>query len=155
MYMNFKAIEVSLNGSDTTTVVEEQVPTGLSVRGLLIWQIHQVEWFSDQSEADCEIRAALSARTGLVGVPLLGDDGVYAWWARQTKLVTEGIHESLMPFHQPFLPPVPLAAPAISLYARTLADVAALQGTIVRVRIGYTTAPLDANAYLEIAETWS
>jgi len=53
-----------------------------------------------------------------------------------------------------YLPPIPLATPILSVYAASDVDIASLREALIPMRLGFTTAPLDAAAYTEIAEAW-
>lgn len=155
LYMNFSSFKGALDGTDSTTLVEVIVNTGLHVRASLIWLIHLVEAHVVYPTAAVEIQVAFSTRQKLASIPELGDNGLIALFGQKTVTSAGGFHSlQEAPQRQAFLPPVPLATPAISMYLATVTDVAGVRGQPVAARLGFTTAPLDAQAYTEIVETW-
>ena len=154
LYLNFKDITLLLDGSDSSTVVTQPVPSGLSIRGALIWLVHLVECSVPQTNVSFTAKVALSTVSELLAVPNIGDRGCLFRFDWGAYLATEGMHGFFYPLQLRYFPPVPIAAPELTLYAATGADVASLQGKPLQMRLGFTTAPLDAAAYTEIAETW-
>jgi len=156
VFLNFVDVSKALDAADSSTLVEGEVNTGLSIRGQLIWIVHCIEvFFADTSVASSIQELALCTVQGLASMPSLGDKGVIC--KVKERLMYAGAafsHAIQRPQVLHYLPPIPLAAPTISLYAKTAADEAVLRGEIIQARIGFTTAPLDAAAYTEIAETW-
>lgn len=166
MFLQFAPFAGEL-GSPTTALQELQVGTGLSIRGQLIWLIHWVEFWLDLSAimsettfVDAEFWQVISTRKGLSVIPTLDDDGVVAVCMHQVNVkAAAGTAENVanvnvQPIRQQFLPPVPLAAPNLSLYSVCADSVPVSVAAPSVARIGFTTAPLDAAAYTEIAETW-
>lgn len=156
LYMNFMSIDVDLDAADSTTVVEQQVNTGLSVRGGLAWLIHLVEiYFTDASVHQNYLLAALSTRHGETEVPTIFDGGCIAA-ARRDSFTAGSAYWTFdyQPKQINYLPAIPIAAQSISLYAASETNSATYQGETIEVRIGYTTVELDAKMYLEIAEAW-
>lgn len=156
MFMQFKDITVLLNGANTSTLEEQEIDTGLSIRGRLVWLIHLIEvsiplW---SFTAPLVLDVGASTRVGLAAMPPLGDPGVLFRASLSAHVATEGGMVHTSPMQLRYLPPFPLAAPKLSVYAQSDADEAAFQGKPVSVRLGFTTAPLDAAMYTEIAETW-
>lgn len=156
LYMQFADVSVNLDSSNTTTLVEGNVNTGLSIRGGLVWLIHLIEIIFAEGETTASVtqNIALSTTPDLAAMPDLGDAGVICKAEKQVILVTSGVAFNLQPSAFHYLPPIPLAAPQISIYANTTADNSPLRGDLVEARIGFTTVPLDSALYAEIAETW-
>lgn len=157
LFMQFAAVRVLLDGADSSTLVEGKVPTGLSVRGGLIWLIHQVEWMLPNhllTQASVELEAAVCTVAGLAAMPQIHEKGVVAVDIEGCLLLTEGMTYFRHPVKDGFLPPVPLAAPNLSIYAKSGVDDANVRGEAVIARVGFTTAPLTNDVYAEIAETW-
>lgn len=169
MFMQFASLVPTLDAANTSTTVELELPTGMSVRGGLIWLIHQVE--VDYSALDHIIRSttadlfgmlmvALSTKKALGNVPNIAADGtiirdsvsyVASFEAADTThhvLVRDHVKR----YH--FLPPIPIASPRLTAYIKTAAAEVELQGLTVPIRVGFTTAPLDSKTYTEIIETW-
>lgn len=154
-FLNFATFSGTFDAADSSVLVEIPVNTGLSIRGALIWLMHLVEAHFEFVPAAVTARAALSTRQGLVAMPVLGDDGLVALF-ELTVLFAGAAYAApiIQPLVQHFLPPIPLATPQLSLYTATGADVAGMRGDKVDLRIGFTTAPLDGAAYVEVAEAW-
>jgi hypothetical protein len=87
-------------------------------------------------------------------MPIAGDDGTIMYCERQTFLTTSGAMDTTWPKRYPFLPPVPIAAPELHLYAMVATNIAALYGDTVHGRFGFTTAPAEVGMALEIHEVW-
>jgi hypothetical protein len=156
LYMNFATLQGAY-ASTATNLVEVQVNTGLSIRGALIWLIHQVEFEHEavaQAAVDIEPRYALSTRQGLSVMPGLGDDGVISAGRQLLVIVTSGAMSVQQPQVAQYLPPVPIATPQLSLYLIARVANAAVNSKAAKLRIGFTTAPLDSAVYTEIAEAW-
>lgn len=151
IFMQFKGIADTAEG---TTFTAAEFPTGLSIRGALLWLMHVVEFFLPQdshSVINGSYELALSTKKGLTAVPNPLDDGVVAYHTSAIKEATNGgAYIPLVERHD-FLPPVPLAAPILYLYGD--GTNAAYTGGI-GVRVGFTTEELDAATYTEVAETW-
>jgi hypothetical protein len=156
LYMQFADVSVEFDSSDSSTLVTDKVNTGLSIRGQLIWLIHQIEvlFSTQEGGASNQQRIAISTREGLTSLPNLGDAGVIAKLEKQFLLATSGISLIHQPHTAKYLPPIPIASPAIHLYAETKNDSANFRGELIEARFCFTTAPLDAKTYTEIAETW-
>lgn len=153
-FMNFAVLHADTDASASDTLVEAVLNTGLSIRGMLIWLIHLVEVHVPMAEIDMEFQYCLSTRQGLASMPDLIDDGVISRGGLQTKLTTSGLAILEKPHAMHYLPPIPIATPQVSLYVRAAPDDASARNKPCDMRIGFTTAPLDAAAYTEIAETW-
>lgn len=155
VFMQFAAIGGVWPGV-TTVLTEVALKTGLSIRGGLMWLLHQIEFATSQPAANASIMSmALSVRDGLVTMPTIEDPGCLAELTMMRLVTTTGATTWAFPHVQHFLPPIPLAAPNLSLYFRTTTDDSGLDTNRASVRLGYTTTPLDAKAYAEIAETWA
>lgn len=155
VFMQFAAWSLVWPGV-TTVLTEAAIKTGLSIRGGIMWLIHMVELINVNPSVDANaVDVSLSVRDGLNVLPQLDDPGCLAQMRQVATLSTNGRSLSLLPHTAHFLPPIPLAAPNLSLYAVSSIDDAALDGDEVVVRVGYTTSPLDARSYAEIAETWA
>ena len=156
VFMQFAAWLITWPGI-TTTLTETSKNTGLSVRGGLMWLIHVAELtgqFLHGIDA-LILECALSTIKGASAVPTPVSKGYVAGWSCTAALNTNGLSFGVFPWRSTFLPPIPIAAPNLSAYIVGSDDAAALDGKDVHVRVGYTTTPLDARAYAEIAETWS
>jgi hypothetical protein len=151
IFMQFAAVVVGFDGADTTNLVSASLATGLSLRAGLIWLIHKIEWEVGLNicTANAGFRGALSVRAGLTVIPQRHQDGVLDALAHHGSC-----GGGLQQYEHAFFPPIPLAAASINIYARTSANVAQAVDDETAVRIGFTTAPLDAQTYQEIAETW-
>lgn len=154
LYMQFFDMRVRMDASDSTVLAEASKPTGISIRGKLAFLVHLIEWSHWFDGATNVIRMALSTRAGLTVLPNNTDDGVLGRCDRQITVTTTGGHTEINPIQMNYLPPIPFAAPQLSLYTSTLTDVAQLRGDFNYMRFGFTTTPLTAAMYTEIAETW-
>ncbi len=165
MFMNFKSIRALFDTADSSAVTEEKSPTGLSIRGQLLMLIHQVEWIFEVTTAmsqasfdDYSIQSILSTRAGSTVLPGMDAAGVVDAVVVNANTAADGANNINSWIRQPYksqwLPPVPLAAQSLSVYVKTNTDVTAMRGQTALCRIGFTTAPLDAAAYTEIAEAW-
>jgi hypothetical protein len=156
LYMQFKGHESAWDGSNTTTLVEKEMDTGLSIRGGLVWLIHMVEWFitATLSTDLTHHRACLNSVAGQTSLPTLTAIGTLAYVDVIGKCVSSGGGFVSMPIAEKFLPPVPFAKPNLSLYCAMSGNIAAMQGEDVLARICFTTEELDQAMYQEIAEVW-
>lgn len=152
-FMNFKDVTVDLDAADSSALVSNDENTGLSVRGALIWILHLVQvWLPyKQSAVSSELTYALSTVSGLTSMPSLGDRGLItkmhiAFFGAGTLMISPQV--------QHYLPPIPLAAPQITAYAQTDVNDVPYRGLEIEARLGFTTAPLDAASYTELAEVW-
>jgi len=160
IFMQFAALRVALDGVATQTLKEAKLNTGLSIRGGLIWLIHRIEFIADgiltAAGVSGRLWEALSTLPNQALLPELDDKGCLAQMVRiaEAAAASDGIGSSIMPkvFH--FLPPIPLAAPSLSFYAKTGLHIASMVDEVQTCRIGFTTAPLDQGLYAEIAEVW-
>lgn len=156
LYVQFKSIE-GVYGANATTLQEDTVDTGLSIRGGLVWCIHFIEWWTHMGFTSPNLQTydlVLSTVPGQAALPALGDRGTIGYYSGRTYLNTSGAGLIHQPHMQQLLPPVPIAAPQLVLYAQCGADLAGDRNQPFAVRIGFTTAPLSAAMYTEIAETW-
>jgi hypothetical protein len=156
IFMQFaSAVDVLVNAA-THTVVEVPIATAMSVRGAFIWLVHQVEFDFEEwlPNTDAVLRMALSTRQGLAAVPTLDEEGVVAAMTIHEDVVSNGTGVLVLPVTARFLPPVPLATSELSFYFALHAHLAALGNMRCSCRVGFTTAELDAGAYMEIAEVW-
>jgi hypothetical protein len=155
LFIQYKDISVLTDGADSTTLVSADFDTGLSLRGGIAWLIHMIACQAEVLNVTAEgVRIALSTLKGKTAMPRLHDKGcidVFSWVA---EFLTSGMFALDAVSRHSMMPPLPLAAPNISLYVQTPTDVAAARGTFVDIRIGYTTMPLDAPIFQEIAEVW-
>jgi len=156
LYMNFLNVDVTTDAADASALESSEINTGLSIRGGLAMLVHKIEiFFPDELVNGVYLECALSTRKGLTTMPGLNDGGCIAK-ARRTPILAGAAYGVLVEYPQTldFLPPVPLAAPKISLYAAAEADDASYRSKKIEVRIGFTTQPMESKMYLEIAETW-
>ena len=156
-FLNFKSWISATNATNAETLVEKKLNTGLSIRGKLVWLVHLIEIFIDaraESGVEARYQWALCTVAGLGALPRLTDKGVIAAGEQLFLFQTNGAESYKTPQQLTYLPPIPLAAPALSLYCRADLDNATFRALDVSVRVGFTTAPLDLGMYTEIAETW-
>lgn len=155
VFMQFAAFSGVWPGV-TTVLSTADLKTGLSIRGGIMWLIHMVELITAAPNLNgIHVQVSLSVRDALTVFPKLDDPGVLAHMEMEAHFNTSGRMIWGFPMVSHFLPPIPLAAPNLSLYWQSSADDAGLDGEDVIARVGYTTSPLDAKAYAEIAETWA
>ena len=155
VFMQFAVLDGVWPGV-TTALTEAKLKTGLSIRGGLMWLVHMIEFVHlPPSLDDSDMNIALSTREDLAARPTLTDPGTLAVERLQMEILTSGGGIVVLPRPQHFLPPIPLAAPNLSMYFQTETDDGTLDGSLIECRLGYTTTPLDAKSYAEIAETWS
>lgn len=155
-YAQFKDLVVTLDGSNSTTLVEVQHDTNLSVRGGFIWEMHALEYIIEGISLGAVMRTqwALSTQKGKAAIPELGDTGLYARGEYVQIMTTSGAIASIWPQWFVWAPAIPCASPNLSMYAKTSVDAAAVRGTKIRARLHYTTKKTDANVYTELAELW-
>lgn len=156
VFMQFADL-VGVWPGNTTAVSEVKMQTGLSVRGGLMWLIHKVSLLMrGHAIGYSQFSAALTTVPELGAVPFYGDKGtIEAWLSALAGAPSAGLAQDPFPRSSHFLPPLPLAAPSLSFYFATADDDSYLDTSQIGVRIGYTTAPLDAKSYAEIAEAWA
>lgn len=154
--MNFADLSVTLDAANSTTLVEGQFKTGLSVRGQQAWILHSAEvFFADTGAANNIQEIALCTVGELSTMPDLGDKGVILKMRERLLYAGAAFAQNMLrPMEKNFLPPVPIASPNLSIYAKTGTDEAVLRSEEIQVRLGFTTVPMDAKMVLEIAETW-
>lgn len=156
LFMNWMDVSVTSDAANSSTLVEGQVKTGLSVRGQMAYEIHKVEFYpADTSVANSIQTICICTEADLATMPNLGDKGVIC--KMRERLMYAGAafaHGLLRPIVWKSEPATPLAAPNISIYYQTAADEAALRSQTIEARIGFTTIPLDSQVLMEIAETW-
>jgi len=144
-------------GAASDTVVEDELPTGLTIRGGYAWLIHFFEMqFTGLNgfTADIGVWSALSVTQGLAALPNIDDAGTISRIDMDLHLTTSGVFAHRRTLRDPFLPPLIIANPKLSVYIGTTSDQAGFQNQECFYRIGYTTVPIDQRSYLEIAETW-
>lgn len=164
LYAQFFPVRVNLDGADTSTVVEAEVPTGLSVRGGRAWLIHNISWwFADLHTMMIAgtvffMDAYLMTRSRLADVPMYEDQGVIDAWHFSAGVTAGGgeAREAVAksPDRRHFLPPLIVASPRLYLWAQTSSDLAGLRTDPITARLEYTTVELEAATWVEIAETW-
>lgn len=156
MFMNFAGVASRSHPTSGDTLQETVFQTGLSVRGQLIWLIHLVEFYTALLTANNSgWDVALSTRQGLPTMPQLNDHGLIARIRyRYGGAIAAGMFVQPDPQRQSFLPPLPISAAALSVYIQGFADHADSDDQDMPLRIGFTTAPVDAGTYVEIAELW-
>lgn len=160
LYMQFKDVSVALDAANPNDIVEGEVKTGMSIRGGLVWLIHGIEFFFPQEQnalaAHSILVMALSTAKGKAVMPTLAEHGTIAKARRSYAIATTGIGITHAPFTMNFLPPIPLASPSIFVYAKEASGTnhAELRGEVVEARLLFTTVPMEAALYTEIAETW-
>ena len=156
LYTQFFPFELELATSDSSDLVEDAHGTGLSIRGTYIWLIHAIEWLPMFNEpTSVQMLLSLSKLKGESTIPGVMDNGCIGEARTLSGVATSGAITQWVPFLQRFLPPIPFAAPNISLYGKTLTDSANWRGVAMRARLHYTTVPIDPDVYVEIAETWA
>lgn len=158
LFMNFADVSAMTDAANSGSLVEAAVNTGLSIRGQLIWLIHLIEVtfpiLDLHGGTNHQFGMALSTRAGLATMPNIGEGGLIARMTAAMKFTTSGAQMSFTPLVLHYLPPIPLASPQISIYVNTNVDLAGYRAKTIHARLGFTTAPLDAAAYTEIAEVW-
>lgn len=162
LFMNFMTADLDVVGNPPDTLRSVEIPTGLSVRGGFIMLIHMVAFkLMGILDTGDRMQVALSTREGVLVPPQLDDDGCIARICRVSQSTAVGTVDAIEEGElvNRFLPPIPLAAPRLFLSEIHGPDGSLVQSTPaderqVRVRIGFTTAPLTSAVYTEIAETW-
>lgn len=168
LYTQWVAIDGAFDSSSLSNMSETNMQTNLSVRGKLVWLIHALEFSFDFNDgaifsgggASCDV--ALCTRGGLATMPQHNDPGViqkFNWGIMLLEVGTPadqavGLAEYLFPKKFTYMPPVPIAAGALSLYAQCRVTPAAFNDNLVNVRIAFTTEELDEKMYVEISEVW-
>jgi len=154
LYMQFKDVSGQMAASATTLNEREPAP-GMSIRGMLAFLIHKIEiWSPDWGTNTRGGTFALSTISGLAAMPSLSDKGLLCKVKSDVFFVTNGAGYVESPIQLGYLPPVPLVAPNISMYCIADQAHADINGKEIEARICFTTVPLDAAMYTEIAETW-
>lgn len=156
LFMQFATVALT-TGADSTTLTEEELPTGLTIRGGYAWLVHFVEVGMPGLHAfaaDNVMQVALSVRQGESAMPEIDDAGTISKITASCLYQTSGVSVVQNPMRDPFLPPVIICNPKLSMYWQSTVNDAAVQSTVVRMRIGYTTVAVDKQTYMEIAETW-
>lgn len=158
LFMQWYPIEVTLDAADTTTLTENQITTGLSIRGEYAWLIHRIEYYFDAlylgGAVDNRVDVAVSVAQGAAAMPAINDPGVIHKLSWAYAFGAAGVQFFDLPRVWSSMPPTIIAAPTLSVYANTVADFASYQGQSIQARLGYTTIPIDQKLYLEIAETF-
>lgn len=154
VFMQFAVLQATW-AAVSTTLVEGSLKTGLSIRGGLLWLIHMIQIY----QKHCEITNAVCSQVvssieGLSALPTPTDKGCLEAFSHCRHFTTNGGSVLKMPHEQKFLPPIPFAGPNLSLYLQSTVDAPLLDGTVCYARVGYTTAPIDKDAYAELAEVW-
>jgi hypothetical protein len=158
LYMQFASWAGDFDTSDATTLVASELNTGLSIRGGLVWLIHLIEWevFQAWVAATHErVFAALSTVPGLAAIPEFDDAGCISRYVSDSYLNANGAAVFFQPIAFHYLPPIPLAAPLLTMYFQAETNSDLFDGEKCRCRIGYTTKPIDEGLYAEVAEVWS
>ena len=163
LFMQFKTLDGQTDATNGELLEERSYPTGLSIRAPLLWLIHKVSFYFDIPTMmvvpdEHLVQIALSTIPGLTVFPLPGDNGLIElaeFVIGHGAVGNEGGFTMQMPMEYNFLPPVPIAAPNLSVYCRQAPDTATLRANKQQVRIGFTTSPIDTEAYAEIAEVWA
>ena len=157
MFLQFAGLKGRTDAVDTTRLTETHVKTGLSIRGQLVWLLHLVE---EQDEVvpvtgvEGLLHWGVSTIQGLATMPSITDKGCVVRGRTLLSYQTTGMTSRMTPFALHYLPPVPVAAPELSLYVQMSVNHLTWIDIAVNVRLGFTTAPLDAAMYTEIAEVW-
>ena len=163
LFMQWYPLDISTDDTDASDVVRADFVTGLSVRGDYAWIIHKIEFapqaMNNFGGGDNQWNFSLCTTDGYpIGagedVPNLNQKGVIGKFGFTYSLTTEGAWAMKLPLTWESLPPTIIAAPKLSLYANCNVDAAAVRDQQVVMRIGFTTVPMDAAMYLEIAETF-
>ena len=143
-------------GAASSTLQEQVINTGLSVRGALVWLIHMVEiiYGGNLTTNFRGVDYAVCTRTGLAAMPQIGDHGVLFRGGLFMDMLTSGAGVREKPHRLSFSPPVPIASPQLSVYVQGVANHADGQNKRCDIRMGFTTVPLDSALYTEIAEVW-
>jgi hypothetical protein len=114
----------------------------------------EIIFSTDEAQIVVTQQIAVSTRSGLTSLPDLGDAGVVCKAEKQFMFATSGLSFEYSPQRLGYLPPIPIAAPSLYVYAQTSVDNSFLRGDTIETRFCFTTGPLDSKAYTEIAETW-
>lgn len=158
LFMQWYPIKSAFDGSASTTLVESEFSTGLSIRGQYAWLIHRVEVYCPslhQLKEAATAQVALSTVQGEATFPQVNEKGVICMLGM--TLFNEGAAGqsfAQQPWIWTSMPPTIIASPKLSFYCNTETASASLQGDEIIGRIGYTTVPIDQKMYLEIAETF-
>lgn len=163
LFMQFKSLKGKTNATDSETMAGIDFATGLSVRAPLLWLVHKLEFDFDLATMmttpdEHVVQVALSTIAGLTVMPRIGDHGIIGIMdmvCGHGAVGNEGGFTMRSPETIDYLPPIPIAAPNLTIYVRAAPDVAALRSTYHEVRIGFTTAPIEKDAYAEISEVWA
>lgn len=155
MFMQFAEIK-GTTGAVSNALEETKVQTGLTIRGGLLWLVHLVEinFEGDYTANFNGFEWALSTVSGQSTLPRQGDKGTVSRGRRRLEVITSGGSIYAEPIQMHYLPPIPLAAPTLSLYVLGETNHADGQNKNVDMRLGFTTAALDAKTTLEVAEVW-
>lgn len=158
LFLNFASLMLNI-GAPSTVLVTALLNTGMSIRGALGWLVHQIQWWITDdmdSQVPNALWGVLGTRPALAVMPAPEDDGVidaaYLVWGFAAPAT--GAFGAELGRPRAFNPPIPLASPSVTLYGSSMAADANLQGNKMVVRLGYTTTPMDAALWQEIAETW-
>lgn len=156
LYMQFVSFEADLHSVSTDNMVQTEVQTGLSVRGNLVWLIHQIELYlgAEELAVPMTFQVALSTQPGIAGaiggVLEPNDTGVLVRWN-----VGAGAGSWLIcPIVYRTLPPIPFAAPKLYWQIATTTHEVALVNKSIQGRIAYTTTPMETALYTELLEVW-
>jgi len=168
IYMQFFNMPLDVTGSLYTTMFSAEYNTGLSIRGEYFWLIHKVEFFwlfkalLTAAAYQGVLKACVSTRSGLATMPEPEDAGVVSYSRWFLNFGTTGTYDHKAdPITERdfFSPPLPLAAPKLSVYLQgengSGSAFTWVAGRKLNVRLGITTAPLTSTMYDEIAEAWA
>lgn len=158
LYAQVFDMRVVVNTENSTALNEAPHSTGLSVRGNHAWLIHSINLWTHSPvflPAAHAVYATVCTVKGMAQIPTPGDPGVVHYFAAGLQYVTEGMTYWKEPMEDRFLPPIPLAAPNISLYVKTSLDTVSLRGIPIIARLHFTTVPMTPEIWTEIAETWA
>lgn len=153
--MQFASVEVLLDAVNVTTLVTSRLDTNMSVRGTMAWRLHRLDLRMPFSLASSHALAVgLSTRAGLTAVPTFTQRGCIQRWDAEWEAPAPGSIYTMFPVVDMFVPAVPLAAPAIHIYAATDVHLDELRGLKCAVRLGFTTEELDGDMRQELLDVW-
>ena len=161
IFMNYVGVETNFEAA-ASTVGETQIMTGLTLQAGTIWLIH--EWQIHSAWAFGSLSGigalyGLSTRQGLTTFPSLVDPGCIDVMeltgdAAPTPANVYRGNPIQNVMRRQFQPALPIVTPRISLYLQESFPGTAFDGQSVDMRIGFTTARLDAESWREVAEVW-
>lgn len=154
--MQFASVEVNLDAVDGTVLVTTRLDTNMSVRGNMAWKLHRLDLRLPIRSAGVTntLAVALSTRAGLTSVPTFTQRGCIQRWDFVNESTISGVLTGFFPRVDTFVPPLPIASPAIHIYAALDVSVPVLLGLKCAIRLGFTTEELDNDMRQELLDVW-